>query len=62
VVVTVVTNIVLIVTAGVFSRFERHPTISATETSSAMYTFFALFMNQALVPVVLYSLVEVGAT
>lgn len=59
--VTVVTNMILISSAGFFSLFERHTTISATEANAALYTFIALFVNQALVPIIIYSLIEILA-
>jgi len=55
--VTAVTNLILMAAAKGFSRFERHPTISATEATTAKYTFFSLFVNQAVLPIVLYSLI-----
>jgi len=59
IIVTSVTNMVLMASAGFFSRFERHRTVSATEANAALYTFFALFVNQTLVPVIIYSLIEI---
>jgi len=58
IVMTTLTNMILMSSAQVFSKFERHKTISATETNCAKYTFAALLVNQAIVPVVIYSYVE----
>ena len=57
--VTTATNMILMGSAAFFSRFERHKTLSGTEASAAKYTFLALFVNQALVPVIIYSLIEI---
>jgi hypothetical protein len=57
--VTTVTNMILMSSASFFSHFERHRTVSATEANAALYTFLALFVNQALVPVIIYSLIEI---
>ena len=58
IVMTTLTNMILMSSAQVFSKFERHKTISATETNCAKYTFAALLVNQAIVPVVIYSYIE----
>lgn len=55
---TTATNMILMSSAQVFSQFERHKTISATETNCAKYTFAALLVNQAIVPVVIYSFID----
>ena len=58
VVMTTLTNMILMSSAQTFSKFERHKTISATETNCAKYTFAALLVNQAIVPVIIYSYIE----
>lgn len=57
--VTALTNVVLMASAEFFSRFERHETLSDTEANGALYIFLALFVNQALVPVIIYSFIEI---
>ena len=59
IVMTTATNMILMASAGLFSQFERHKTISATEANCAKYTFAALFVNQAMVPVIIYSFIEI---
>jgi DNA-directed RNA polymerase II subunit RPB7 len=55
---TTATNMILMASAHTFSKFERHKTISATETNCAKYTFAALVVNQAIAPVIIYSYIE----
>ena len=57
--VTAATNMILMFSAGFFSRFERYRTVSSAEAKAAKYTFLALIVNQALVPVIIYSFIEI---
>lgn len=59
IVMTTITNMILMGSAQIFSQFERHKTISTTEMNEAKYTFAALLVNQAIVPVIIYSFIEV---
>ena len=59
VITTTVTNLILMTSADLFSKFERHKTYSGTEANAAKYTFAALFVNQAMVPLIIYSFIEV---
>lgn len=49
------TNYILMESAGWASKFERHSTVSRTEASEALYTFWALFINTAFVPILIYA-------